>query len=76
MSRTFRFLYWRVCCVMCTTRKKVISHHLHRRHHNHYHHHHHLITIITINTIAIITMTLIQMQRCDAVAEQASALLE
>jgi len=23
LSRTFRFLYWRVCCVMCTSRKKV-----------------------------------------------------
>ena len=25
MSRTFRFLYWRLCCAMCTTRKKVIN---------------------------------------------------
>merc|ERR1711892_17708 len=23
LSRTFRFLYWRVCCVTCTSRKKV-----------------------------------------------------
>ena len=39
MSRTFRFLYWRVCCVMCTTRKKVMGHH--HLHHAHHHHHHH-----------------------------------
>ena len=41
MSRTFRFLYWRVCCVMCTTRKKVMGHHHHHHHHHHQHHHHH-----------------------------------
>ena len=25
LSRTFRFLYWKVCCVMCTSRKKVLN---------------------------------------------------
>ena len=25
LSRTFRFLYWKVCCVMCTSRKKVFN---------------------------------------------------
>ena len=41
MSRTFRFLYWRVCCVMCTTRKKVRGHeHQHYLHDRHIHEHH------------------------------------